>query len=175
MKKRYVKVEQQPPYRRKNKVILRWPAVTGLMNGRGGSTPPDRFVISIFCSWSSSQLSGVSLSREYVVKYDTVLIESRLGFDFQKTMHSNYKPFKPVVFSPMFQSLTMCGNSFLCCRRTIWSSYVIKNLVEGWDCDCETVIDSCSFVSVVYMDSLAFSPALDNSLNNLCIFALNPT
>ena len=100
-------------------------------------------------------------------------IETRVWFS--KTMHSNYKPVKPVLFSPMFQSLTTCGNSFLCCRCTTWSSYVIKNLVDGWDCDCETVIDTCSFVSVVYMDSLAFSPALDNSLNNLCIFALNPT
>lgn len=70
--------------RRRNEVILRWSAVAGSMSGRGGSTPPHRLVLSIFGSWSSSQHSGVSLSREYVVKYDPVLIESMLGLIVKK-------------------------------------------------------------------------------------------
>lgn len=41
-------------------------------------------------------------------------------FDCQKTMRSNYKPVKPVLFSPMFQSLTTCGNSSSCWHCTIW-------------------------------------------------------
>ena len=70
--------------RRRNEVILRWSAIAGSMSGRGGSTPPHRLVLSIFGSWSSSQHSGVSPSREYVVKYDPVLIESMLGLIVKK-------------------------------------------------------------------------------------------